>query len=203
MKVRPSLIIYFGIASAGMLATISACTSKPTSVRKEPAMVTCSDDSPAARAAAITRQAVPQGAIELKDTAAIRNTLDSLFFSVFDTDHDGSLSLEEYAQRIWAQFLVSIPSGECRLNQEQWLMHFFGPPSRPGYDAAGTSTSFKLIERMFEALDRDRDGYVTYDDITNGLIKADFDKADRNGDGFVSPQEFWPEGHRPKSWANH
>lgn len=184
---------------AGILPFLASCTGKPISTRMEPTMVTCPDNSPAARAAAIAKEAVPQGQDSLEGARAVGSTLDSLFLTVFDTDHDGRLNFEEYAQRQWARYLVSIPSGECRLTKAQFLDHFLGRLGEKMRQEQAKVGSVELYSRMFDALDQDKDGFVTYEEVSIGLVRTDFRRADKDRDGFVTPQEHRPGGYRPKS----
>jgi hypothetical protein len=184
---------------AGILPLLASCTGKPISTRMEPTMVTCPDNSPAALAAAIAKEAVPQGQDSLEGVQAVTRTLDSLLLSVFDTDHDGRLNFEEYAQRVWAQFLVSIPSGECRLTKTQFLDHFLGRLGDKMRQEQAKVGSVELYNQMFDALDRDKDGFVTFEEVSVGLSRTSFRRADKDRDGFVTLEEHRPGGYRPKS----
>ncbi|RVT99382.1 hypothetical protein EOD42_04645 [Rhodovarius crocodyli] len=63
------------------------------------------------------------------------------------------------------------------------------PPPAPPAAAPGAPARPNPAMRMFEALDTNRDGRVTFEETWAG-VQARFSQADANHDGYLTPEEF-------------
>ena len=92
-------------------------------------------------------------------------------FQMLDTNHDGKVTREEYSANKVMILYRNVPKGNTKLTFEQTKV------SRAFFDAAdvdhdGTLSPVEAMDALpFEAVDTDRKGYITIDDLRRLLTR--------------------------------
>lgn len=90
-------------------------------------------------------------------------------FKETDTNHDGSVELDEFSARLTDVFFMGDVNKDGKLSKEE-------------YDAV------VVIREDFSAADHDKDGFVSRNEFIATRLPL-FKQADKNGDGVLSEQE--------------
>ena len=101
-----------------------------------------------------------------------------------DSNGDSKLSREEFA-KIVALFDILDKDKNGELSQEE-LGQFFGAVNQMATEAQNKSTGGVSVDQLFTNLDKNKDGKITPDEMTN---EKTFKALDLNKDGVITKEE--------------
>jgi hypothetical protein len=129
--------------------------------------------------------AAPHVPETLDDVIRTSVYLDVHRFELFDANHDGALTPEEWQEYVFTSYAVHNKARDGRILRDEFAAVINGPKQQP-FTVGTMPTS--TIESLFRSLDQGHKGYLTIDDLRDEAMKT-FRKSDKNGDGKVTDEE--------------
>jgi Ca2+-binding EF-hand superfamily protein len=108
-------------------------------------------------------------------------------WQLFDSNHDGRMSFDEYLNSEWAGFLAQLPAGQCRVTKTAYLMSFLGSPDGPN-SWWKLPYQLQIFTNMYHEMDKTNKGYITKDDIKARAARS-FRYSDKRHQGYLTRDE--------------
>jgi Ca2+-binding EF-hand superfamily protein len=111
--------------------------------------------------------------------------------TMMDTNGDGRVTLDEFMGIMRQRFDAADVNHDGGLTPDELRLFLSPRGGRGGTVGAGAGTRQASPERqaaMFQRLDRNRDGRVTWDEL-EPVLQRRFQRRDTNGDGAFTPDE--------------
>ena len=140
------------------------------------------------RATNLARASVP-GSLSPSDRRVwLRGFIIKSYWRLFDADHDGRLTFDEYLDGQWASELVEAPAGECVITRERYLDATLGRKDEPdNYRSLPYQEQISID--LFNQMDRNKKGYITREDLAPRSVGS-FDHSDRLHLGYLTHEDF-------------
>lgn len=135
-------------------------------------------------AVAAARIAAPHPPQTLGEVMRAMNYLTLHKWELFDTNHDGRLSRDEWLEFYFSTYCVFNVNGDGRILFDEFEQLINGPT----HERLSFPTPMRDVHAQFDALDHGHKGYLTIDDF-RGLAQSQFEADDLNHDGFVTQAE--------------
>jgi hypothetical protein len=169
-------------------AATEATGQKPSAVAASQGRLMCDNDDVSQKAADLARAAVPDS-LPFEDRRERRNGfIVAHRWELFDRDHDGRITFDEYLDSEWAGYLAQLPAGDCRVTKRDFLMRFLGDPD-------GSKSWWKqpyqltIFTNIYDEVDKSGKGYIFKDDIRERARRS-FSFSDKSSAGYLTPAEF-------------
>lgn len=130
------------------------------------------------------RLAAPRPPETLAEYIRAMNYLTDHKWDLFDANHDGSLSREEWLEFTFSAYLIFNESGDGKVKFAEYAQFINGPAHHPLLSLR----SMRELHVQFAALDHGNKGYLSIEDF-RGVAESFFLENDLNHDGFVTQAE--------------
>lgn len=108
------------------------------------------------------------------------------FLKIYDTDLDGRVTGEEYAEKRLADFARTDADGNGQLSEAEYVAEY--AERLEAELAALRRRQLDQAKVRHGVIDRDRDGAVTLTEFQS-VAKRTFDQLDTNGDGVIDDRD--------------
>ena len=113
-------------------------------------------------------------------------------FNAVDTDGNGLISVEEFSVKRTTDFVEIDTDGNGAISEAEMMAH--REKRRAEREAKRSEKQAKGVARMFERADRNGDGQISLEEF-EATGNQRFARMDKNGDGSLAPNEMKRRHH--------
>lgn len=135
-------------------------------------------------AIAAARMAAPRPPETLEQYIHSLNYLSLHKWELFDANHDGALSRDEWLEFTFSAYLIFNESGDGKVKFTEYAQFINGPVHHPLLSLR----SMRELHAQFDAMDHGKRGYLTIEEFRD-VAESFFLENDLNHDGFITEAE--------------
>lgn len=139
------------------------------------------------RAADLARAAVPDSVPPHERRLRRTTYLVKHQWQLFDTNHDGRLTFDEYRNIDWSNYLSQLPAGDCTVTKKYFMSTFLGYRNDPNNFWRQPYLA-QVWSNIYDELDKSKKGYLTREDLRE-WSRSSFQRLDRFHRGYLTPDD--------------